>query len=244
MSVAKEILRIYICDNEEAELLLVEQALENIAKQQFFPWKLEVCTCLDWKTTLTACRTDTYHILILDIEMPGMSGFEIAEKLWAEQNNLPVVFVSRHEQYVYDVFDYSPFCFVRKSCLEQDLNKMLKKYAKNTASFQIRYKVSDGYSSRNLLLKDIIYFECNTHDIMVVLDKSIYHIYGTLKTTESELPVKDFIRVHKNYIINKAYIAHIGAREIELLNGFVLPMSRERKKKIKEEMSCYDRKLF
>ena len=58
------------------------------------------------------------NILFLDIDMPEMSGFTIAEQLNRKYPDTLLLFVSAHEQFVYSSFEYSPFRFLRKSHLE------------------------------------------------------------------------------------------------------------------------------
>ncbi|MCM1193509.1 MAG: LytTR family transcriptional regulator DNA-binding domain-containing protein [Butyrivibrio sp.] len=50
------------------------------------------------------------------------------------------------------------------------------------------------------------------------------------------------MRIHKNYLVNQAYIKEVGNREVYLTDGSVLEMGRDRKKEIREAMRRYDRK--
>lgn len=45
--------------------------------------------------------------------MPGISGLEIAKKLREENSDIILIFVSAHEQYVFESIEYSPFRYIR-----------------------------------------------------------------------------------------------------------------------------------
>ena len=53
--------------------------------------------------------------------MPELDGFEVAEKLQSSKKNALIIFITSHEDKVYQSWKYQPFWFVRKSHME-DLN--------------------------------------------------------------------------------------------------------------------------
>ena len=58
------------------------------------------------------------------------------------------MFVSNHENVVFDAWEYTPLWFVRKSALERDMMKALRKYFEMTVKTQLRYRMPDGFGLR------------------------------------------------------------------------------------------------
>jgi len=53
-------------------------------------------------------------LLILDIDMPGISGLDLAETLRASNLNLLIIFLSNHEEFVFKAIEFQPFRYIRK----------------------------------------------------------------------------------------------------------------------------------
>ena len=66
-------------------------------------------------------KTNPLALLFLDIDMPGRSGFSLAEELQKNYPDIIIVFVSSYDNLVFRSFDYSPLSFLRKSHLEAEL---------------------------------------------------------------------------------------------------------------------------
>ena len=105
---------IAVCDDDALFLTRICAYVEEI-----FEERKEQCQIILYDSPhklmkgLSEGKTD---ILLLDIDMPGISGMEIAAKLKAEKESLLLIFVTSYEAFVYDTFQYQPFDFIRKSC--------------------------------------------------------------------------------------------------------------------------------
>lgn len=173
--------------------------------------------------------------------MPDWHGFRLAEMIYVSNPQTQLIFVSIHENLVFDSQEYMPLGFARKRLLEQDIFRIMKLYFRTINSIRITYKVKDGFSRRDLVLRDILYVECNGHDLTYVMiqDNLSYHSTGSLKTLENELMQYHFIRIHKNYLVNQRYVADIEKRSVLLTNGIRIDMGRDRRKVITEAMLRY-----
>lgn len=154
------------------------------------------------------------------------------------------MFVSSHENLVFDAIDYMPLGFVRKGRLEKDMAHAVSLYFRATAFRRISYKIKDGFSCRELLLRDILYIECTGHEVFFVMAEGNgrYRTHGSLRAIEAELASYGFLRVHKNYLVNQKYVKDVEKREILLADGQRVDMGKERRKAVKEAMLCYGRK--
>lgn len=239
----REELRVGICDDSEENLDLTEEALRKALRKNNIPVRLLCRKFSDCESLYEASGKEEFHIFFLEIIMPGMDGFGLAEKLCMTRPQARLVFVSVHESLVFGAFRYMPLWFVRKGRLEQDMYQAVRMYFQVTASMRISYHLVKGTSgSRELLIRDILYIECSGHNLTIQLvngDK--LEKYGSLKSMEDELTGCHFLRTHKNYLVNQQYIKGVGKREIYLVDGSTLEMGRDRRVAVQKAMLQYER---
>ena len=104
-------------------------------------------------------------IVFLDIDMPEINGFEIAKTLNNARPDITIIFVSNFEHLVFESFEFHPFRFVRKSCLEKDIECALASYKKEIKRKQDIYFFKTNEAERSVRIADIMYFESIGHDI-------------------------------------------------------------------------------
>ncbi len=234
--------RIGICDGQEEDIARIKDALRRVLKKTGRQIQLFCQPFLNGEEMYAAACKKAFDLIFMDIELPGMSGFELAAKLCRDCPSTYLVFVSAQESFVFDALEYSPLWFVRKGNLEWDMTRALQKYLDITAVTRVSYRMKEGFGIRELPVKDIMYIEGSGHSLMIVQANGCQlRKYGSLKSMEEELEGCYFLRIHKNYLVNQQYIAEVGTREVHLTNGNVLEMGRDRKNEIREAMLRYER---
>lgn len=78
----------------------------------------------------SSCDLNCIDLFILDIDIPEHTGYEVSNMIYEKQPNAKIVFCTNHDDLVYSTFPFSPFYFVRKSHLEQDMKLMAEKFRK------------------------------------------------------------------------------------------------------------------
>lgn len=227
-------LEIGICDDSPEDLRRIQQAFRKSAK---ILGEKDISLYLypNGKSLYNDSKNRKFSLVFLDWEMPEMDGFDLAGRLYIENPELKVVFVSNYEDIVFDAYEYTPLWFVRKSMLERDMMKALQKYFNMTVKTQLRYRMEDGFGFLDVRMELILYAECSGHTIMIhTRDHSSFQQYGSLKKLEEEWKEHGFIRIHKNYLVNAKYIAEVGVRTVRLSDGTELDMGKNRRKMIVE----------
>ena len=173
-----------------------------------------------------------YDALFLDIDMPKISGLDVAAKMRSINQEVLLVFISAHEQYVFDSIDYSPIKYIRKLKMHDEIELALKKANKcinsrNTKTIII--KTDDG--EIRLRHDDIMYFEMYRRRITVYINNG--------KAIDEELEDEDFVQIHSGGIVNVKYIYEYSGYSITLDNETKLVVSRSRLKEVKEQMARY-----
>ena len=226
-----ENLVIGICDDDLNDLEQIRQAL---------------CKCMKILEE-EHVTVKGFHLLFLDLEMPGENGFELAERLHVLNSEIAIIFVSNHENMVFDSFEYIPMWFVRKSSLERDLLKAVKKYVQTVRKVLIRYRAKEGMEQRWVQMGDVLFIEGSGHNLMMkMIGQEQYQIYGSLKIMEKKFSPLGFVRIHKNYLVNARYVKEVGARYVRLTEGTELDIGKNRRKQIIQllESHQYGRRVY
>lgn len=227
-------LEIGICDDSPEDLRRIRTEFCRCA-EKLGEKDISLYLYPDGRSLYEDSRNRNFSLVFLDWEMPELDGFDLAERLYIENPELKVVFVSNYENMVFDSYEYTPLWFVRKSVLARDMMKALLKYFRMTAKTQIRYRMSDGFGLRDVRLESIMYAECSGHTVIVHMrDQTSLQMYGTLKAFEEEWTSHGFLRVHKNYLVNVRYIMEVGTRTIRLSGGTELDIGKNKRKRIAE----------
>lgn len=227
-------LEVGICDDSIEDLKRIQSAFKSGA-QQLGEEDVILHLYQNGKSLYRDSKKIRFSLVFLDWEMPSQDGFDLARQLYAGNPELKVVFVSNYENMVFDAYEYTPLWFVRKSLLEHDMMKALRKYFDMAAKTQLRYRTRDGFGMREVHLDAILYAECSGHELMIRMkDRTVLQMYGTLKSLEEEWSKYGFIRIHKNYLVNAKYVTVVGGRTVSLADGVELDIGKNRRKAIME----------
>lgn len=148
-------------------------------------------------------RKNRVDLLLLDVEMPQMSGLELIASL---KDPPRVILVSGRETYALeafeaDVVDYllKPVTYARFLKAVERLNRKARAPEATTESDHVFIK-SDGKLVR-LELSDILFLQAERDYVLIQTTATKHLIHGTMKSMEEKLSSADFIRVHRSYIV-------------------------------------------
>lgn len=236
-------LSIGICDDEQTELDRIKGAFCQCLTEMAFECQAEIFLFSDGRVMYEESRQRKFDLVFLDLEMPGWDGFDLAERLHISSPETSIVFVSIHDNLVYQSFTHTPLWFVRKKRLCGEMTQAVQQYFRKTAHTRVRYRLKEGIGYREIPISDIHYIECSRHTMKIRTGNgSQYEKYGSLKAEEDELGKHGFIRIHKNFLVNMKYIDEVGQKCVMLKDGTKLDMGKDRKKSVMEGMTLYGRK--
>ena len=141
-----------------------------------------------------------FDLVFLDIEIPEISGFQLAESIRATLPNSTIIFVSNMEHLVFESFRYSPLRFVRKSNLVTDLEEALSAYLNFYKSRSSQYMFSTFNGKKLMYMSEIIYIEVYSHKLNVHTNNSMITANGNLKDIEKDFIQEGFIRTHQSFL--------------------------------------------
>ena len=207
-----EKLSIAICDDEKE----IREDLARLVKSAFPD---SVVTTYPSGSALIADGT-SFVVYLLDIEMPGENGMEIAKRIRQDDKDAILVFVTGYEGYMQDAFDVRAFHYLLKPVHEDKLREVLSKAVsekeRNSSKEPASLLIKTGGVSRKVYLGDITYIESNNKKVILHLsDGSDLAMYAKMEEMESHLG-GSFFRCHRFFIVNMKYITAYSAEEIML----------------------------
>ncbi len=233
-------LRIAICDDNEIFLrMLTEKIRKFYADSEIKPF-------LTGEDFLNSQTESPYDVVFLDIDMPEISGFEIAEQVNSCGETL-IVFVTSHDDLVYSSIKFRPFRFIRKAYLDTELPEVMtavnEEFIKRNAERKFMFQTKSGEVFEDLQLVE--YIEIFGHWLLVhIKDNKSLECYGSLSDMERELNNYDFVRTHKSYLVNCRYIYSIEKNQLVLDDKTVIPVSRYKAESVKQNFRNYLRRTL
>lgn len=222
-------LKIAICDDDAVAIGIISGALGGMLEKKAI--SAEICTFRAAKELEYAMRSTAFDLILLDIDLPDANGIDLGTKLRESGNKTHIIFVSGHENSVFEAFKCEPIGFVRKSRFLQDLTVYLDIFLKKREESGENAKTLSVKCKKQTLIlsvENIVYIEgaLKNQRIVVAGSAEEYLLTSSMKKLEEELSPYGFIRFHSGYLVNYRYIKLIKNHEVLLKTGKLLPVSR------------------
>ncbi len=195
-----------IIDDDALSRKIVE---EFVKRTEFLDLKITYENAVDAINDLNLESKDI-DLIFLDIEMPEMDGIDFLNTL----NDLPqIIIVSSQEKYALEAFDYDVTDYLLKPITYGRFYKAVNK-AKNIKLANSNDGIDEIYIKNDSALvklkyNDVLLVEALENYVIVNTFKEKYTIHFTMKAIEKQLPLSQFIRVHRSFIINLKKIERI-----------------------------------
>jgi DNA-binding LytR/AlgR family response regulator len=220
-----DIINIAIVDDEEIQVEL----LEKLVKSWAFDKAVRVCVerfhsaeSFDFAYSMNK----KYNILLLDIQMKGQSGIDLAKKIRTEDEIINIIFITAVADYISEGYDVAAINYLIKPIKEEKLylclDRAISKLPKEVETILINLEGGILKVEQN----KITYIEAFAHSVELHTKDKNYTIRKSISVIEKELNRQRFIRCHRSYIVGLAYISKIGTSELELDGGEKIPISR------------------
>lgn len=226
-------MKIYICDDEPKILSGISSKVKSELADAV------VSEFASGKSLLEAISENSCDILLLDIDMPEISGLDIASRLAPKTEKPLLVFVTSHDELVYDSFQFHPFGFVRKSYMERELPRILMDCAAELGCRERHFCFHTASADVKLQLDEILYFESDGNYLKLFSKGGIYRFRDTLSAAENTLSGSGFVRIHKGFLVNQAAVKILLSDEAELINGTRIPIGRSYAETAKKQLMRY-----
>lgn len=232
-------MQIWICDDDARFCQEIQTFVIQIMAD---------CCTEAWVTAYTdggklqaALEKECPDILLLDIDMPRLGGYELAGYIQENGLDTILIFLSGQEQLVFQAFEYRPFRFVRKSGyrleLRLALDKALEQWRKKRDT---RLAVQADGETWMLLRSEIRFVQMENRRLHFhMAHREGPRVRLTVKELEQRLQDERFIRINSGCVVNSAYVEGVSQSEITLTTGERLAISRPRAKEVHFKLRKY-----
>ena len=239
-NIVRKTRKIAICDDEPVFVQAMAECIHTILSGRQLEYEI---VCYENSSKFAqVCEQEIFHIVILDIDMPELSGFQIAKKIMEKSKQTLLIFCTSHNELVYDSFTYQPFWFIRKENYTEILESVLVRADKKVSALEQNWNIEIKGELHCLSLPQIIYIDSYQHKVYIHLEDGTYVSYrDNLSAVEKKLEKAGFIRISSGCIINMRWIKHVKQSEI-ILKKDKLPMftiSREKASAVRQALHQY-----
>lgn len=246
--------RILIVDDESAASNILRMLIEK-----HITAAKEIRTCNSPEEALDIIAEWHPHLLMLDIEMPNMNGFDLLNK--TGNSDFDVIFTTAYDKYAIKAIRFSALDYLLKPIditeLQNAVNKHLVKkefyepkeqqklvsnlinnlQQKDQSGFKLAVSTSEGvfFFTPSEILR--LEGESNYTRFYFANQKPMI-VSRTLKEYEDILADYDFIRAHKSHLVNKKFVKHFDKEGLLwLTDGSHIVVSRRKKEEVLKELS-------
>ncbi|HUQ94872.1 MAG TPA: LytTR family DNA-binding domain-containing protein [Bryobacteraceae bacterium] len=202
-------MRVMIADDEPVARQVLREMLEEI------PGVIVAGEACNGAEALEQARRLDPDILLLDLQMPGMDGFQVAQMLPGKRRP-SVIFVTAYHKHALEAFDAGALDYLLKPVRKERLEAALEKAkahapSKPAAAQDLRKIVGKRGSDLHLLdPAEVIAFQAEGDLVHIITAAGRYYASHSLKALEEKLPPHRFRRVHRSTIINTDQIRKIS----------------------------------
>jgi len=235
-------IRTLIVDDEPHAIEVIESHLQKF--QQFEV----VGKCNDAILAFQLLQQKTVDLMFLDIKMPGITGTDFLKNL---KNPPKVIFTTAYSEYAIDAFELNAVDYLLKPVsFERFFRAIDKIYQLNEQKGGISLVHENPVSDKESFLylkverktikvnvKDILWIESLRDYVKVVVKDNVYITKQKISLLEEMLPDRDFIRIHRSFIVATAKISSFYSGSIEI-DGHELPIGRNYKQDVQRKLKA------
>lgn len=190
-----------------------------------------------------AAENERIDLLFLDVEMSGISGIELKDKVISQNMIWRISFVTSHTDSVYGAFSQKTIGFIPKPPSYDKVSNMI-----NIVSEELKKDAVitfKGYNDEKISVKleDIAYFKANGSytEVFTYSSKDSMLISKKIGDIEKELDEYFFVRVHKSYLVNLENVIDVGGEVYLRDKKEEIPIGRKYKDIVKNRYLTYGR---
>jgi DNA-binding LytR/AlgR family response regulator len=219
-----------IADDEDLAVALLQSYVAAIPQLQV------VACCSNGQQVLDYVQEKPVDILLLDIQMPQLTGLELAAKV---SKDSAVIFTTAYAEYAVESYTLQAVDYLQKPFLPQRFEQAIQKaidylqYRRQQQPTAKHITVRSDHRLVNLALADILYVEGRKQYVKIYTTTAApLMVLDSMKNFETLLPEPAFARIHKSYIVARQHIQSMNSFELTIDNQ-ILPVGKTYKDNLK-----------
>ncbi len=219
---------IAVCDDDPTEVHKYRDTIVDVSEKELTNVDIQTYTSGKQMLFEFDSKENIPDIIFLDIIMPNMNGIEVANSLRAKGFDGEIIFLTQSENYWQNAFDVHAYHYILKNdCSEEKFRTILHNAVESVLEKNEDCILFSSYGETlSIRLRDIYYFEVRGRIIAVFYSDGSFEFYSSLSKLEEQLAGRNFIRIHRSYLVSKNCIAKVFYNSVILKNNTKLPVGR------------------
>lgn len=223
--------QIALCDDDIEDL----NTLIGYLKQIYSLYRFEYVPYTSGTELIQAYKNNRrFHMIILDMCMKPINGIETAEAIRKYDQDVAILIVTNSSKFAIEGYKVQAVRYLLKPVQRTEflscVTTILERFKREDSVY---FLFSTDQGLNKVRYSDIYFFESDVRDIHLHTKNEEYLFRGQIGKLVSSLPADRFIRVHKSFILNLAYVKSIGKESVLLDNGADIPLSKHRRRQVK-----------
>lgn len=227
---------IAILEDDAGDEASLEQSLQRYAQEQQELFSIR--TFSDPAVFLQNSPSE-FDLIFLDIDLPTMTGMELARQIRRRDSLVTLIFVTNLEKYAVSGYSVGAFDFVVKPINYYRFASMLRRALRSIAARQPREVViqtSGGITRLNVT--QLYYVEIRDHLLIYHTVGENLTAWGKMSDVEAQLAPYDFARCSTSHLVNLRFVDSVEGSDV-LVAGTRLPISQRRRKAFYSAVTSY-----
>ena len=216
--------KIGICDDCDADRTYLSSLVESWAADSGNGTAIRLFPSAE-SFLFTYEEENDFDILLLDIEMGGQNGVELAKRIRQDNQNVQLVFVTGFPDFMAEGYEVSALHYLMKPVSEEKLRLVLDRAAANLEKPKKRLKVSFDRQTYFVPFDKILYIEAQKQYVRIHTQEGDYRMKASLGEMAEALD-EYFFKCQRSFMVNLNHVARIRNQCAVLRNGEEIPISR------------------
>jgi DNA-binding LytR/AlgR family response regulator len=199
------------CIIVEDEPLATDVMVEYVKRVPFLQLK---ATCGDAISALDVIHCEPVDLIFLDIHLPGLKGLDFIKVL---KDPPAIILTTAYHQYAIEGYELNVVDYLLKPIeFKRFVEAVNKARARKTGDHRETIAIQSDKKTVVIALEDILFIESQKEYIRIHTTTSAYVTKYALSRIEEELGTKQFMRVHRSFIVSIPKIKAFSGHDIEL----------------------------
>ncbi len=221
-------MKIAICDDDKEFCKKEKNSIKAVFKNYFEDEDCETDVFNSGDELIKSFDDKKYDMVFLDLELGEKNGFDVAEKIVLINANVIIIFVTSHDNLVYEAFKFRPLGFIVKSHFEKEFSRMMRRIIEKLIDSRQVIQIA----GRQFYTDSIISVSSFHRKIYVKSAKGEIALNDTYNKYVELLEQYGFVEACKGVLVNMKYVDNIEDDYLIMYNNDKISISRRKKRDV------------